>query len=139
MDEISQYNSFLNIKLSEYNTQITETNNEMQNIDSVLNSEKEKVEGGVQEYKDFKESLEKLSKKLLEKYQNVVDKANSSFAKLQKSLENYKNRIEAKKKELAQHSSTYYNLKNISDNKISKDIEQRIEEHLKFLETSGRL
>jgi chromosome segregation ATPase len=125
--------------MAEYETQASETTKEIDNINMTLNSQKEEVTSQVELYKEQKDSLEKLSEKLLGKFQGVINKAIESFKKLNNSIDRYQDKIETKKQELTENSAAYYNLKNISDNKISKDIEQRIEEHLKFLEASGNV
>ena len=56
---------------------------------------------------------------------------------IQNSIKKYEEKLNTKKKELTENSSIYYNLKNISDSNISKDIQKRIEDHINYLELKG--
>jgi hypothetical protein len=136
-EELSQYNSFLNLRISQLKTNIKKTKEEIQGNEMIEEGEKEEVSDQVDVYKQQKESLNILNDKLLSKFQEIVDNAQLSFVKLENSIKTYEETLEKKKKDLTENSSMYYNLKNISDSSISKDIEKRIEEHLKFLEASG--
>lgn len=137
--ELGEYTLFLKTKILEFESRIKETQKQLRDLQFTSDADQENVSSRVDEYKQQKESLKTLSEKLLTKFQKVVDNARESFEKLQKSIGKYETQLQSKKEELASNTSIYYNLKNISDNKLSRDIERRIEEHLKFLEAAGKL
>ena len=137
-EELSQYTTFLKMKINEHNKKIKQINQDVENNQLANEGDKDQVSNTIEVYKEQKESLEVLSKKLISKFQEVVDNAEKSFIKLKSSIKKYEDKLNTKKQELTENSSMYYNLKNISDNSISEDIQKRIQEHLKFLESTGR-
>lgn len=135
--ELGEYTLFLKSKIFEFKSRIKETKQQLEDLQLTSDADQESLSSRIEEYKQQKESLEALSEKLLVKFREVVDKARGSFEGLRKAIGKYESQLQSKKEELASNTSVYYNLKNISDNKLSKDIERRIEEHLKFLEAAG--
>ena len=137
--QLKQYNDFLSKQEINFNSEISEKQSALDEINSDQDFSEQKMNDQVIEYKKEKANLENFTKKLIQKFESVLHKASTSLTTLQKSMASYEELLETKKVAMVVNSEKYYNLKNLFSSKIPKQLEDTINAHQKYLEDEGKI